>query len=80
MAHRSTNTSGEIDALVAGIAKGAVREHALRFAEDALVDASAELHVALIQVAPSDDEIIVEHMRAAKAKIDYALRQVRAAQ
>ena len=80
MANRSANTSSEISALVAGIAKDGARKHALRFAEDALADACAELHIALIQVAPSDDEIIVEHMRKAKERIDYALRQVRAAQ
>ena len=80
MARASTNTSGEISALVAGIAKNGARGHQLRFATEALTDASAELHVALIQVSPSDDEILVEHMRKAKEQIDYALKQVRAAQ
>ena len=80
MAQRSTNTSSEISSLVAGIAKSGARTYQLSFAHDALVDARAELRVALRQVAPADDTIIVLHMRKALAQIEYALKQVEAAQ
>ena len=39
-------------------------------AEASLVDARAHLQVALMQVTPSDDEIIVEHMREALRLLD----------
>ncbi|MGC8534890.1 MAG: hypothetical protein ACP5QR_05080 [Rhizomicrobium sp.] len=65
---------------LAGIAKAAAQVHQLKFAEDALLDAADALGAALVQVDPSGDQIIVEHMRTAKERIDYALAQVRAAQ
>ena len=72
------NIDGLRDAIFT-IAKDGARVHQLQAAEDALIDANAELHVALVQVVPSDDELIVEHMRKAKVQIEKALAMVRAA-
>lgn len=38
-------------------------------------EARAHLAVALVQVHPSDDKIIVDHMREAQAALDAALYQ-----
>jgi hypothetical protein len=75
-----TATLSPLGKQVFAIANAGANKMRRGFAQDALEDASAELHAALIQVSPSDDAIMVEHMRAAKKQIDRALAYLRDAQ